>query len=110
MLSIITLLRPSSGINTNLLSSWGYTSSVKVQSDWIYSFSVVELFEDSFELVFQLVHRLKDVIIEVFVFTDIVPQMLCGIELRTVRRKQFYTDVGWSVKFFAFVPSGTISK
>ena len=64
-------------------------------------FFVVEIFEDSFEVIFQLIHRFQEMIIEVFLFTDIVPQMFGGIEFRTVRRQQFYTDVGWLDQCFA---------
>src|SRR4051812_20081999 len=71
---------------------------------------MVKLFESGFEVVFQLIHRFKEMIIEVFLFPDKVPQMFGGIKLRTVRRQQFYTDVGWLDQCFAFVPSGVVSK
>ena len=61
-------------------------------------------------MVLKFIQRIKDVLIEAFLFTDIVPDVFGGIELRAVCRQQLQVDVFRPLQLFAFVPSGTVCK
>ena len=49
-------------------------------------------------------------IVETFLFTDVVPEVFHRVELRTIGWQQFHSDVGRGLQVFAFVPTSTISK
>ena len=70
---------------------------------------ILQIVQRLFQVIFEGINTVENAVVK-FLFPQIVPDMLHGVELRRIWQKTEQADIIWDHERFAFMPTGAVKR